>query len=238
MPHIQADIKPKVNNFVFLLNTEEGAHLKAKIALATVSGKAYYKLVKELKGRRLPFLSLTPEDEIPLYIKAVITTKEERDLISHPNVLIFNDEIGAEAVIDEAVRVVEGKRNYDKVVIGVDPGKTFGLAVVADGKVLETVACSSLEETLNTILKTLDRAPAVASMVRIGDGAPIYTKKLLRLLDKALPKEVIIEIVSEAGTSHFMRETTHQRGSRDVMSAIKIAERRGQALPRRQNDET
>lgn len=212
--------------------------MKAKIALATVSGKAYYKLVKELKRRTLSFLSLTPEDKIPLYIRAVITTKEERDLITHQNVLIFNDEIGAEAVIDEAVRVVKGKRSYDKVVIGVDPGKTFGLAVLADGKVLDTVACSSLEETVNTILKTLERAPAVANMVRIGDGVPIYTKKLLHLLDKALPKEVVIETVSEAGTSHFMRETTHQRGSRDVMSAIKIAERRGEAFQRRQNDET
>jgi len=212
--------------------------LKAKIALATVSGKTYYELVKELKGRRLPFLSLTPKDKIPLYIKTVITTKEERDLISHPNVLIFNDETGAEAVVDEAIRVIQGKPSYEKVVIGVDPGKTFGLAVLADGRVLETVACSSLEETMNTILKTLEKTPAAASIVKIGDGTPAFTKKLLHLLNKALPREIILETVSEAGTSHFVRETTHQRGSRDVMSAIKIAERKGETFPRRQNDET
>lgn len=212
--------------------------MKPKIALATVSGKAYYYLVRELKGRRLPFLSLTPKDKIPLYIKAVITTKEERDLISHPNVLIFNDEIGAVAVVDEAIRAVEGKRSYDKVVIGVDPGETFGLAVLADGKVLETATHSSLEETVNTIIKTLDRTPAMASIVKIGDGAPTYTKKLLNLLNSALPREIILETVSEAGTSHFIRETTHKRGSRDAMSAIKIAERRGEAFPRRQKDET
>ncbi len=212
--------------------------MKAKIALATVSGKAYYRLVKELKERRLPFLSLRPGDEIPLYIKAVITTEEERDLINHPNILIFNDERGAEAVIDEAVRVVEGKRSYDKVIIGVDPGKTSGLAVLADGKVLETVACSSVEEIVSKILRTLERAPAVASLVRIGAGAPLYTEKLLRLLDGALPKEVVIEKVSEAGTSHFMGETTHRRGVRDTMSAMRIAERSGEAFQRRQNDET
>ena len=210
--------------------------MKAKIALATVSGKAYYQLVKELKRRKLPFLSLTPRDEIPLYVKAVITTKEELDQISHPNVLVFSDEVGAEAVIDEAVRVVKGKRSYDKVVVGVDPGKTFGLAVLADGKVLETVACSSLEEIVNAILKTLERAPALVSVVRIGDGVPKYTKRLLHLLDRALPKEVAIETVSEAGTSHFMRETTHQGGSRDATSAIKIAERRGKSFRRRKDE--
>lgn len=212
--------------------------MKAKIALATVSGKAYYKLVKELKGRRLPFLSLKPHDEIPLYINAVITTKEERDLINHPNILIFNDEVGAESVIDEAVRVAEGKRSYDKVIIGVDPGKTSGLAVLADGKVLETIACSGLEEIVSTILRTLERAPAVTSLVRVGAGVPIYTEKLLRLLDRALPKEVVIERVSEAGTSQFIGETTHRRGARDTMSAMRIAERRGEAFQRRQNDET
>jgi len=209
-----------------------------KIALATVSGKAYYKLVKELKGRRLLFLSLKPDDEIPLYIKAVITTEEERELIDHPNILIFNDEVGAEAVIDEAVRVVEGKQSYDKVIIGVDPGKTSGLAVLADGKVLETIACSSVEEVVTKILRTLERAPSVASLVRIGAGAPAFAQELLRLLDWALPKEVVIEIVSEAGTSHFMSETTHRRGARDAMSAIRIAERNGEVFQRRQSDET
>ncbi|MFQ6064392.1 MAG: hypothetical protein ACE5L6_02850 [Candidatus Bathyarchaeia archaeon] len=211
--------------------------MKAKIAVATVSGKAYYKLVKELKTRRLPFLSLKPKDKIPLYIRAVLTTEEEGDLINHPNVLVFSDEIGAGAVVDEALRVVEGKRSYERVVVGVDPGETFGLAVLADGKVLEAFTCSSLEETVNALLKTLERTPAMARIIRIGDGAPTCTTKLLNLLNKALPREIILERVSEAGTSHFIRETIHKRGSRDAMSAIKIAERKGETFQRRRNDE-
>ena len=212
--------------------------MKAKIALATVSGRAYYKLVSELKARRVAFLSLTPQDEIPLYIEVVITTEEERNLIRHPNVLLFNEGVGAEDVVDEAIRVAKGKERYDKVIIGVDPGKTFGLAVLADGKVLETCACSSLEETVNTLLKTLERTPAVGSVVRVGDGVPPCTKDLLHLLDAALPEEVVLEVVSEVGTSNFMRETSHRRGSRDAMSATKIAERRGTAFKRRKIDET
>ncbi|UCE43850.1 MAG: hypothetical protein JSV57_05760 [Candidatus Bathyarchaeota archaeon] len=212
--------------------------MKAKIGLATVSGRAYYKLVMELKKRKVAFLSLTHQDEIPLYIKAVITTKEERDHIHHPDVLIFNDEIGVGAVVDEAIRVAEGKQSYDRFVIGVDPGETFGLAVLADGKVLEAFACSSLGETVDTILKILDGTPAVVSVVRIGDGVLTSTKKLLHLLDAALPKEIVLEIVSEVGTSNFVGATTHWRGSRDAMSAIKIAERRGVAFQRRHSDET
>jgi hypothetical protein len=206
---------------------------KVKIALATVFGKAYYKLVKELKQRKIPFLSLIPGDHVPLNVEVVITTRKEQHLVKHPNILIFEDEMAPTTVIDKAIRVAQGKRNYDRVIIGIDPGKTFGVATMADGKTLETTVCLSLEETVNKVLESLKRTPATVNVVKIGNGAPIYAEKLIHLLDMSLPKKTVIEIVSEAGTSHFMRETTHRRGSRDMMSAIKIAERNGQVLSRR-----
>jgi len=48
--------------------------MRTKIAVATVSGRAYYKLVKELKERGLVFLSLVPGEAIPSTIKVVVTT--------------------------------------------------------------------------------------------------------------------------------------------------------------------
>ena len=92
--------------------------MKTKIAVATVSGRAYYTIVNELKRKNLPFLSLKPWDPIPLNIKVVITTKEERNSITHPNVLIFENGSNPTSVIDEAILSVQGKRSYEKVVIG------------------------------------------------------------------------------------------------------------------------
>ncbi len=207
--------------------------MKAKIAVATVSGKAYYKLVNELKGRDIPFLSLTPRDPVPPSVKVVMTTEKERHLIMHTNILVFCEEKDPATVVDEALRILEGKKSYERVVIGVDPGKTFGLAVLGDGNVLETVACSSLREVLNTIMNVLNRAPAAIKVVKIGNGAPAYTKQLLNLLGEALPEETVMEVVSEAGTSRFEREAAHRREGKDVMSAIKIAERRGNVFHRK-----
>lgn len=207
--------------------------MNTKIAVATVSGKAYYKLVKELRGRDLPFLSLTPRDHVPPSVKVVITTGKERHLITHPNVLVFNEEKDPTTVVTEALRLVEGKKSYERIVIGVDPGKTFGLAVLGDGNVLETVTCSSLEETVNTLMKVLKKAPAAINVVKIGNGAPAYTRQLLNLLEEILPEETTMEVVSEAGTSRFEKEATHRREGKDVMSAIKIAERRGNIFHRK-----
>ena len=207
--------------------------MKAKIALATVSGRAYYKLVNELKRKDLPFLSLKPWDSVPLDAKVVVTTNEERRWVTHSNVLIFDPETNPATVIDEAIRVVQGKSNYDKVVVGVDPGKTCGVAVLGDDSILETINCSSLEETVNTIRDSLKKAPATVNIVKIGNGAPTYAKALLNLLDEALPEETIVEMVSEAGTSRVVNEATHRRGLRDAVSAIEIARREGQVFPRK-----
>ena len=206
--------------------------MKAKIALATVSGRAYYTLVNELKRKGLHFLSLKPWDPVPLYIKVVITTKEERHLVTHPNVLIFEYESNPTSVIDEAILGVQGKRNYEKVVVGVDPGKTYGVAVLGDDNVLETLVCSSLKEAVTVILDDSKRFPATVSLVKVGDGAPAYTRELLHSLDEALPQETVIEVVSETGTSRFINETAHRRELKDAMSAIEIAGRKGQVFPR------
>ena len=206
--------------------------MKAKIAVATVSGKAYYHLVNELKARGLPFLSLTPFDTVPVDIKIVITTENERHLIDHPNIMVFEEAMDPATIVNAAVRSVEGRRNHDTITVGVDPGKTFGIAVLRNGNVLETMIHSSVEQTVNTVLDVLTKNSATAYVVKVGDGAPEYTRVLLSQLDEALPKDVAIEIVSEAGTSHFAKETVHRRGLRDAMSAVKIAERRGRPFQR------
>lgn len=212
--------------------------MKAKIAVATVSGRAYYILVNELKKKRIAFLSLTPWDSIPFDVKVVLTTEKERASIKHPNVIILKNESDSAMVVDEAIRIVHGKKDYDKVVVGVDPGENFGVAILGDGNIVETFYCSNFEETLKAILENLERIRASVKVVKIGDGAPTYTEELLRLLDEYLPKGVAIEIVSEAGTSHFIKGTVHRRGLRDMMSAKMIAGRQGQVYLRRKTDET
>jgi len=207
--------------------------MKEEIAVATVSGKAYYLLVKELKERHLPFLSLRPQDSIPLDIKVVITTEKERHLVAHPSVLTFEEETDPSKVVNEALRIVQGKQRYEKTVIGIDPGETFGVAILSDGRVLETLNCPSLKETVDTVLKVLGETPAILKIVKIGDGTPRYMKELLNSLDEVLPKETIMEVVPEAGTSQLTGGATHRREMRNVMSAVKIAKRGGKTFPRK-----
>jgi hypothetical protein len=209
--------------------------MEAKIAVATVLGKAYYFLVNELKVRGIPFLSLTPYEDVPLRIEVVITTENERTYIKHSKVLIYKEKADPSGIVDEAIRLMTGKEVFEALVVGVDPGKTFGIAVLNDGNILKTFACSSVEESVSKIIEIFNEQSAAVRFLKVGDEASSYTAELLPLLDTALPEDVIIEIVREAGTSRFIGQHTHKRRLKHAMAAIKIAERRGQPFTRKEH---
>jgi len=211
----------------------------AKVAVATVSGKAYFLIVNGLRERNMAFLSLIPGDSVPAEAKVIITTEKEKHLINHERILVFDSETEPDTVMNEIVKILQGKESYEKIVIGIDPGEVFGLAVLADGRVNETENCFSVQEVLNkikNIIKNVDVSSTVVS-VRIGNGVPAY-KDLLETLDDALPPEVVLEVVSEAGTNRHINENKHRRGIRDIVSAIRIAGRVGYVYPRRKTDES
>jgi len=206
--------------------------MKEKIAVATVSGKAYYYLVNELKRKNLSFLSIKPTDSIPFDIKVVITTQKEQHEITHPKVVVYKDDSDPAEIVAEASRAVRGKESFEKIVVGVDPGKTFGIAVLGDGAIVETANGSSAKESFRIIKDILTKTPAKACVIRIGDSAHTYAQDLLQLLNEGLPRNVGIEMVSEMGTTRLSTELPNRKGAKDVFSAIKIAGRFGRLVKR------
>jgi len=211
--------------------------MKAKIAVVTVSGKAYYLVVNELKRKKLPFLSLKPTDKIPVDTKVVITTEREAAQVNHPAKVVFKDDSDPTQVIAEAERILRGKSSYEKLVIGIDPGKTIGIAALGDGRIIETANGSGDEETFRIVMDIVRRNPADSVVIRVGDAAPAYAEDLLSLFVQRLPANVSVEVVSEAGTTRLSEEFPNRQGVKDVISAIKIAGRFGKPVRRSESVE-
>ena len=212
--------------------------MKAKVAVATVQGKAYFLIVNKLKEKNIPFISLVPGETMPTEVTAVITTEKEKHRINYERILVYEGETDPDALANEVMKILQGKEAYEKIVVGVDPGEVFGLAVIADGKVNETGNCFSIQEVLNKtkdIIKNVDLS-LTAVIIKIGSGVLKY-KELLEALDVALPPELALEVVSEAGTSRILNDKKHRRGLRDIASAIRIAGRAGHVYPRRKTGE-
>jgi len=215
--------------------------MRAEIAVATVQGKPYYMIVAELKRRNIPFISLIPTDPVPIETKVVITTEDERDQVKHERILAYHNEMDVETLINEALQLAQGKESYGRVTIGIDPGEIFSLAVLADGKVVQTENCFSIEETatrIEFILNGFEDTPIYSLSVKIGDGVRPCKEKLLHALDMALPTNVVLESVSEAGTNRNLDKAKHRRGLRDIVSAIKIAGRNGHTYQRGKTNES
>jgi len=210
--------------------------MKAQIAVATVDGKAYFVIVKKLKERNIPFISLIPGKIVPADIKVVITTNKEKHQIKHEKILVYADETALDSLVNEVMKILQGKENYEKIVIGIDPGEVLGLAVIADGRINETAVALSAEELLakiSNIIKDVNVSSTLTT-IKIGNGVAAY-KELLETLDFTLPPEVILEVVSEAGTNRALNNNKHRRGLRDIASAIRIACRVGHVHSRRKN---
>jgi transcriptional accessory protein Tex/SPT6 len=208
--------------------------MKAKVAIATVQGKAYFLIVNKLKEKNIPFISLVPGETVPTEVKLVITTEKEKHRISHERVLVYDSETQPDTLADEIRKNLQGKEAYEKIVIGVDPGDVFGVAVVADGKVTETANCFNVQDVLakiSSVTKNVDFSSTVVA-IRIGNGVPVY-RDLLEALDSAVTYKILLEVVSEAGTNCHLNEKKHRRGLRDIASAIIIAGRKGYVYPRR-----
>jgi len=80
--------------------------MKEKVAVATVQGKTYFLIVNKLNGKNISFISLLPGQSVPAKMKLVITTPEEKHLVNHEIILIFQGEDKLDSLIDEVKKTL------------------------------------------------------------------------------------------------------------------------------------
>ena len=88
--------------------------MKEKVAVATIQGKPYFLIVNKLKENDISFISLLPGQPIPTELKLVVTTPEEKHLVNHEKILVFQGEDKLDSLIDEAKRTLLGKEAFAK----------------------------------------------------------------------------------------------------------------------------
>jgi len=188
-----------------------------EVAIITKNPYFYYKVIEELKKAEIEYLTIDFSQKIPAKIKVVITSKEEREKVNFPIVLSGD----AREVIEECLRILKPKK-YNQLIIGIDPGLRPGIAVLGDGKVVETKKLSSPESIEKTLKDILKRSKAEEIVVRVGRGGGVYQSRILKLLQENFPYK--IEIVDERKT------TPTNKSKKEIIAAINIAIKEGRLL--------
>lgn len=200
---------------------------RARIGVLTSSGKVYLALVRELARRRIDYVSLLPGQPIPLDVKIVITTRKEESGIQEREIIVFEDDSNPRKTIDEALLMLLGKTRFRELVIGIDPGKLTGLAVLGDGLILETGTYTETKNLIDELEQILISFPSERIIVKIGQGAEKYGSVLMTSFASKFPS-VEIQIIEEAGTTNG-NIPIEEAIPRNIASAIRIALRRGKS---------
>lgn len=198
-----------------------------RVGILTTSSKAYLALVSELKRKKMEYISLLLGEPIPLDVKVVITTKTGENYIQGRRGVLFEEDSDPRKAIEKALMLLLGKTQFRELIIGIDPGKQTGLAVLGDGLILVSGTYVRAKNLVDEITRILPTFPSERAIVRIGKGAKKYSSVLIAAISSKLPTSVEIQVVDEAGTTdnHLLPETVNM--SRNAVSALRIALRQG-----------
>jgi len=160
-------------------------------------------------------------------VKVVITTAEEASKIQWegPHLLIFDDPQGT---IDRAINILRGNGHAEPLVIGIDPGRRPGIAVLS-GDMVVAVYQVGITEVEPTIRKVAHEYHTSISTIRIGSGARLMTAQIINTL---LEGGFKVELVDETGTTPCVGKNIHTSLVRDIIAAINIARIRGEPVGR------
>ncbi len=186
------------------------------LAVATDNFEFYYDIAKELKQRDIPFVSLSPQDKIPDNVGVVLTSVYEKPMVEHDNVIGVDKDIRMGIRI--ALNALSGKSSYQRIVVGIDPGFRPGVALIGDGKLLETAYAESPEAVRYLIERYIDGYDFDQMIVRIGHGDKTNRNRTLNSLKGLALK---IEIVNEEYTTEYGEAP-------DLEAARKIALSKGE----------
>ena len=171
---------------------------------------------------------LTPGETIPLDVRVIITTEGRKDVVQGRSVITFEEGSDPRRAVEESILLLLGKDRFRELVLGIDPGKQTGLAVLGDGIVLDTGTYTGVKNLIDEVARVLSAFPSERSVVKIGRGAEEYSRILRSTLSSSLSSAVDIQMVEETGTTTDNIHTEEEGISRNIISAIRIALRQGE----------
>ena len=197
------------------------------IVVATDDFELYHGAVGELRNRNATFTTIEPAEPLPAETTVVLTdadTDGRFDEAGVPSIVAEADD--PRRAVDRALAVRRGSGS--QTVIGVDPGRRPGIAVLVDDVVVGAFQVP-LADAVETIQDEV--AEAVDPVVRIGDGSRLQGATLVNDLE-----DVRVELVDETGTTPYLG--TGARGMGDVLAAVNIARIEGKTVDAREIDPT
>ncbi len=156
----------------------------------------------------------------------VVTTKEE--LIEKHNysklvVLTKSDTLTINRAYSKIVLGIEGKKIWDSLIVGIDPGLTIGVAIITDGCLRTAFETRDIKEVIDFVLTSIKNTPAKMTIIRVGSTGGYKQVLILNELLNVKPEGVDLEIVNELQTTPASCQDTKEGITMGVQNGLKIS---------------
>jgi len=188
------------------------------IGVYTKNFSLYYDILKILRKKKIPYVSLTSLKNIPSKIGVILTSNNELHDLKTSKVIAADAYDTVEHAVDLAEQVLIGKELYKNLYIGIDPGEKPGIAVVGDDLLLCKTMVDSPSKVVIKVKRFLKEYPASQVIIRIGHGSVLIRN---RIINSLMVLEVPIEIVDETKTTPTQEVKRHLRDS-EAAAAIAL----------------
>lgn len=182
-----------------------------RVGVLISDAKLLFELIEALRAEGIPFELEDPEAP-SRDVDVLLTTETDKPAGDYSKSIICSlDTI--HRCVKEAKAVLRYKGKIKTLIIGIDPGSTPGIAVLADHLLIDSAAVESPEEVVGLVSDFTKVYPSNQILVRIGNGDRTVRNRIFNSIwDLGIP----IEIVDESNTST-------KSNQKDIDAAIQIA---------------
>lgn len=175
--------------------------MKDKVVVAVISTdfKLAFTVKNAVKGYFI-FYHLANQDNLT-NIDIVITTREESVSINHKKILILNSISEANFIKSQIINKLREDNIENYCIIGVDPGKTIGIAILYMGELLTTNVFLVVDELIYWTKQQLRLINASNITFKIGFGESNWYKILFDRIHKEFSHIAEIRAINEYRTS-------------------------------------
>lgn len=185
------------------------------MAFVTDDLRGYHELVPVFSARGIQLLGLRPDEAVPPSVRALIDgpPNDPRTVPRHAH-----DDATFLAVAQTLDDRPTARPTYRCITFGVDPGKTIGLAVLADGAAFMVAHEQTVSAAVARLLAWNDGLVGAMRRIHIGDGHAATGQQLFDAVQEAFP-DALVAFVPEHATTPASPVTA----SRHTDAAIHIA---------------
>lgn len=168
-------------------------------------------------------------DDLPFSADVIVAKKKElREKTVNRKILYLEDYQTIEELAEKVLEVLNGIESYQSILIGIDPGKTIGVAFSVNHKIIKTSKYFHEEKMIEDVKIFLERhKDAEEKIIVVGSTKQEASSRLLRTLTIHLGgiERLKIEFIDESRTTRGLipREKSL---SKDEYSAILLSLRR------------